>query len=160
MKKRTGIITALIAALAICAVPFVYAQHPGHGEGHGFGRPGGSMLIGHLMMAQAYLGLSDGQVTQIKTIATDLRTQNEPYRTQIHSGLQGIAATLIANPSDVAKAQAQLDAQDAAERVMKTNTLNAAAKALAVLTADQRAKLATKLAEHAAHSGSHEGAGF
>jgi hypothetical protein len=56
----------------------------------------------------------------------------------------------LANPNDVAVAQTQLDAQNVAEKAMKTNALTAASKALNVLTSGQRTKLAAILAKHQA----------
>jgi Spy/CpxP family protein refolding chaperone len=89
------------------------------------------------------LGLSDQQAADIKKIFADLRTQNAPYRTSLRGGMQSVAQALLANPNDVSTAQALLDKQNDAERQMKTNALNAAAKALNVLSADQRTKAAT-----------------
>ena len=59
-----------------------------------------------------------------------------------------VAQILIKNPNDVASAQALLDQQLENERVMRTNALNAASKALNVLTPDQRTKLSTMVQEH------------
>jgi Spy/CpxP family protein refolding chaperone len=61
-----------------------------------------------------------------------------------------VAQTLISNPNDVAAAQAQLDQQNAVEATLKTNTLAAAARALNVLTPDQRAKVGEFLSKRAA----------
>jgi protein CpxP len=113
-----------------------------HRGGHGFG------LFGRLQAVRSQLNLTDDQVTQLKAIAQDLRTQNEPSRTQLRSGFQSIAKTLLANPNDLGTAQSLLDQQNAAENALKANTLAAASKALNVLTPDQRAKLADIIAQH------------
>jgi len=122
------------------------AQHMrGHGHGHGV------MMFG-LEHAKSALGLSDQQSADIKQIFTDLKTQNEPLRTSTRGGRQAIAQLLLANPNDVAGAQALLDKQLDAERQMKHNALAAASKALNVLTPDQRAKasafLQQRMAKH------------
>lgn len=150
MKKRT-IILSIITVVTLLAATFVYAGPRGHRgfggpEGaHGFGALG---VFGHLQHAKEELGLSDAQTDQIKAIFKDLHEQNAAYREQMHAGIGDIADTLIANPNDVAAAQAILDRQAQAEQTMKTNALQAASKALNVLTPDQRAKLASMVAEH------------
>ncbi len=150
MKKRIalGIGAVAIVALAVAA-PIAFAQRSMHGHGgpDGFGR---IMMLGRLAHAKEELGLTDDQANQIKAIFETLRSQNAANRQQLHSGYLAIAQTLVNNPNDLAAAQAQLDQQEQAERVMKSNFLAAASKALNVLTPDQRAKLAAKLADHAA----------
>lgn len=157
MKKRS--IAIVIAIMALAIGPLVMAE-PGRMGRHGFGGPGGPGahgagfgFLGHLRHAQEELDLSDQQVDQIKAIFTELHDQNATYRDQMHDGMKAIADTLIANPNDVAAAQALLDAQFATERTMKTNMLNATSKALNVLTTDQRAKLSTLIVEHGQRRG-------
>lgn len=141
MNKRTLIVLAVIAALAVAAVPLVNAQGRRHGHGSD-----GLMALGRLERAREALGLTDPQVTQIKTIVADLRAQNAPYREQLRGGIAAVAQTLVANPNDLAGAQVLLDKQTDAERTMKLNALTAASKALNVLTPDQRAKLGAFIA--------------
>jgi Spy/CpxP family protein refolding chaperone len=147
MNRRTLIITTLVALAALAVVPFVYAQAHGH-RGHGDGM--GIMMLGRLDKAKEALGLTDDQVNQIKTIATDLHQQNAAYRDQLRGGHKAVMQALLNNPNDVAGAQALLDQQTAAEKAMKSNMLNAASKALNVLTPDQRAKVGQFMAERQA----------
>ena len=65
--------------------------------------------------------------------------------------MQQIMQTLVKNPNDLAAAQALIDQQTEAERAMKSNMLNAASKALNVLTTDQRAKLSDLIQQHMAN---------
>lgn len=146
MSKRKLLISiAVVAILALAAVPFVYAQ--------GFRRHrmdgGGLMFLPGLGRAQAALNLSDAQVDELKTIAKSVREQNAPLRQQLRGGFQQIAQTLLANPNDTAAAQALIDQQAAAERTMKMNMLAGVSKALNVLTPDQRAKAAQIIAARA-----------
>lgn len=143
MSKRTATLIATITLLIAVAVPLAYAAGPGRHRGLGEGFP-----MMRLERAKEVLGLSDQQADDIKAIFADLHTQNAPYREQLRGNMRSVAQSLIDNPNDVAAAQAVLDQQLAAERTMKTNALNAAAKALNVLTPDQRGKLAQFLAEH------------
>jgi Spy/CpxP family protein refolding chaperone len=143
--KRWSIPVAVIAALILVAVPFVYAQgfHRGH-RGHG-----DMAMFGRLERAQEALNLSDAQVDEIRAIGKALREQNQPYREQLRGGFLSIAQTLLKNPNDLAAAQALLDQQTNAERAVRQNMLTAASKALNVLTPDQRQKAADFLSERA-----------
>jgi periplasmic protein CpxP/Spy len=143
MTKRTAFYGVLVALVALAAASILYAQQgPMHHGGHGFG------IFGHLRALRSQLNLTDDQVAQLKAIGKDLRTQNEPFKTQLHSGFQSIVKTLVANPNDLATAQSLLDQQTTAENAIKANVLAAASKALNVLTPDQRAKLADIIAQH------------
>lgn len=149
MKKRTTIIiTLVLAAGALAAAPLVLAGPHGRGPGmHGLG------ILGHLQHVKEELDLSDQQVEQIRSIFQETRQANADSRRQMHGGLREAAEILLANPNDIAGAQAVLERQAAAERELKTNILDATARAFAVLNADQRAKLRTMLDEHAARRG-------
>jgi Spy/CpxP family protein refolding chaperone len=151
MKKRTLIFSAAAIVIVALAVPFAVAQHlRGAGRGHGCMGGNNMMMFGRMRGAKAALGLSDQQAADIKKIFTDLRTQNEPYRASLRTGRQSIAQALLANPNDLTTAQALIDKQTDAERQIKTNTLNAASKALNVLTSDQRTKAAAFLQQRMA----------
>jgi Spy/CpxP family protein refolding chaperone len=152
MKKRIAIISStILVAAALVAAPVVFAQMHGRHGGHGFGHAGGMGMLGmldHFGQVREQLGLTDEQVGKIHTIFGDLREQNEAFHEQMHGTLKDVARTLIANPNDVAAAQAKIEAQTAAENAMKLNALNAASKALNVLTPEQRTKLGALLDEH------------
>jgi Spy/CpxP family protein refolding chaperone len=148
MKNRTLIFLSAALLVVIIAVPLAVAQHV-RGAGHRHGCMGGGdgmMMFGRMHRAKAALG----QAADIRKIFADLRTQNAPYRESMRAGMQSVAQALIANPNDISAAQALLDKQNDAERQMKTNALNAAAKALNVLSADQRTKAATFLQQRMA----------
>jgi Spy/CpxP family protein refolding chaperone len=161
MKKRITILTLVVAGLAVLAIAPLALSGPlgrrfgghGFGGGHAFGGGHGfaeGFVLGRLSHVKDELGLTDAQTDQIHTIFTELRTQNEPYHDQLRGGIHDVAKTLIANPNDLAAAQAKLDAQTAAENAMKANVLSASSKALNVLTAEQRTKLGELLEKHAA----------
>ena len=151
MKTRNTILIASILAVGIIvAAPLVIAG----GHGHGARTHGGPMgmhgmeMLGHFQHVKEELGLTDAQAEQIHAIFREAHEQNADSREAFHGGIQEAAQILLANPNDVAGAQAVLDRQAAAERVLKTNLLNAASKAFAVLTPEQRTKLRTMIAEH------------
>ena len=149
MRKQTVVTAAGIALVALIAVPFAFAQHAHGTHGEAFGGP---MFLGHLQHLKQELGLSEQQATDIQAIFQDLRQQNQQYRQSMHSTMQQVAQILLNNPNDVASAQALIDQQTNAERTMKTNALNAASKALNVLTPDQRSKLSTMIQERMGRS--------
>ena len=140
MRKTTVLIAAAVALVAMIAVPIAFAQHARGMHGEAFGGP---MFLGHLQHLKQELGLSDQQASDIKAVFEDLRQQNAQYRQSMHSTMQQVAQILLNNPNDVAAAQAVID-----EQTMKINALNAASKALNVLTPDQRTKLSTMVQEH------------
>ena len=149
--KKAFLVAAIVALVALAAVPLVAGpggrHFRGHGEqmgGHGFGFG----FMGHIGRLKEELNLTDAQVDQIKTIFREAHEQNADVRAQMHDGFKGVVEKLIANPNDIAGAQAIIDQQAAAERTLKTNMLTAASKALNVLTPEQRTKLGEKLAEH------------
>jgi len=145
MKKHTIAIATAAVLAALVAVPIAFAQHERHMRGDGFG---GGMFFGHLGHVKSQLGLTDQQTSDIKAIFQQLKEQNQPYRDSMRSTMQQVAQTLINNPNDVAAAQALINQQADAERTMKLNALNAASKALNVLTPDQRGKLSAMMQEH------------
>lgn len=146
MKKQITLIAVLVTVAALATAPIAHAR-PGQGR-PGFSRgPGPLGIFGHLRHLKEALDLSDQQAGQIKAIFTELREQNAPYREQMRGSFKGVADVLLANPDDVAAAQAILDQQAATERIVKMNLLNATAKAMGVLTADQRTKLKTLMDE-------------
>ena len=153
MKTRIITLAVVLAAITLAIVPFVYAQQHGHMHRGEFGAMG---MFGHFGRVQEALGLSDQQVTDIKAIFQDLKTQNAPYRAQIRGGMLNVAQTLINNPNDLAAAQNQLAQQEQAEHTMKANALTAVSKALNVLTPDQRTKLSQLVAARAARMQQHQ----
>ena len=146
MNKRTTIVIAAILAVgAIAAAPLVIAGPHRRGAAmHGMHE---FAVLEHLRHAKEELDLSDQQVEEIKAIFKETHGANATAREQLHGGIREAAEILLANPNDLAGAQAVLDRQAAAERALKSNLLNATAKAFAVLNAEQRAKLRTMIEE-------------
>jgi Spy/CpxP family protein refolding chaperone len=70
----------------------------------------------------------------------ELRLKNAEAHDQIKQGGLKLAEVLLANPDDVEEANKVLDAQVDAERLIRTNNVNATAAALKVLTPEQRGR--------------------
>ena len=158
MKKRIAILAAVLAALTV--VPLVYAHGHGsgrasmHGEGEGMH---GMHMFRELHRIAGELDLTEQQKTKIHAIMEGVHEQNAQYREQLHGRIKSVAEVLIANPQNVAQAQAILDAQPDAERALKANLVKAVAEALTVLTPEQRAKLGTIVDKHVAEMESRHG---
>ncbi|HVE70008.1 MAG TPA: periplasmic heavy metal sensor [Thermoanaerobaculia bacterium] len=147
MKKRTTLILATVLAVAaIAAAPLVIAGPHGSRRGHGDAMAmHGIDVLAHLRHAKEELDHSDQQVEQIHAIFRHARETNAGSRKEMHGGLHEAAGILLNDPNAVAAAQAALDRQAAAERALKSNLLNAVAKAFAVLTPEQRTELRTMI---------------
>jgi Spy/CpxP family protein refolding chaperone len=124
------------------AVPLLYAQAARH--------RGAMMMFGHFDKIKAALGLTDQQVSQLKAVREELKAQNAPYRGQLRGGFGAVAQLLLKDPNDVAGAQVLIDQQAAARKAMQVNVLNAASKALNILTPEQRATAAQLLEQRMA----------
>ena len=149
MKTRTTLFAIAGALILLVAVPFAFAQRMHAAHDHG--EFGSMMMFGHLQHAKETLGLSDQQVSDLKTLFQEVHDQNATYRQQRRDGMHQIMQTLLKNPNDLATAQALLDQQTESEKAMKSNLLNAASKALNVLNADQRATLSGLIEQHMAN---------
>jgi Spy/CpxP family protein refolding chaperone len=149
MSKRTLTLAVAAILIVVAAAPFVIAGERSHHRDHF--NADGMMMFGHIERIKSALDLSDAQVDQIKAIHVALRAQNAPYRESLHGGFGAVAQALLANPNDLAGAQALMDKQDQAERALKANTLTAAAKAITVLTPAQREKVSQFITERQAH---------
>jgi Spy/CpxP family protein refolding chaperone len=124
------------------AVPLLYAQAARH--------RGSMMMFGHFDKIKAALGLTDQQVSQLKAVREELKAQNAPYRGQLRGGFGAVAQLLLKDPTNVTGAQGLIDQQAAARKAMQVNMLDAASKALNILTPEQRASAAQLLEQRMA----------
>jgi Spy/CpxP family protein refolding chaperone len=145
MKKRIALIATIITIGALAAAPL--AARPG-GRGHAE-----AGILRDLHEAREELGLSDAQVGKIVSIFAELRQQNAQYRDDARGGRKAVLDTLLADPGNLAAAKALVDERNAAQLAMKTNALHATSQALSVLSAEQRSKLGTLLAERRGRRG-------
>jgi Spy/CpxP family protein refolding chaperone len=141
--KRKSIWIALSIAAVLAIVPLVFADVR-HGGEHG-----PLAILERVQKVADELGLTADQRSDIRTIFTDVRGQNATYRQQIRANMREAGKVLLADPNDVAGAQAILDRNADAERQLKANVLQGISHALNVLTPDQRVKLGDILARHA-----------
>lgn len=146
--KRTVI--ALTTVLALGAVALVTDAHPRQGARGAQGTRGegaGAGIIGRLPALQAELGLTDQQVAQIRASFAELREKNAQYRDSLRAQRGDIADTLLANPQNLEQAMELQQKRAAMREAMQENRMAATARALSVLTPEQRTKLSTRLSE-------------
>jgi Spy/CpxP family protein refolding chaperone len=160
MTTRRKTILAISAALAVgvLAAPFLFARGGGGtcplglgGRGHGaamFGGHPGHGGLGAVGGVIRDLDLSDEQKEALHKIHDATRDQNAAAKAALHDGFVEAARLLLANPQNVEGARAAIAQREAAIREIKDNALAAVSQGLAVLTPEQRAKLAAHLEEH------------
>jgi Spy/CpxP family protein refolding chaperone len=147
LKKSILAVSAALA-LGLIATPILLArggERSGHRAlfgGH-FGHHGGAFV-----KVLHELDLTDEQKTALHAIHKDARERNAAAKAALHDGLMDAARVLVTNPDNIAGAQAAIAGRQAAIEELKQGTLTAVSQALAVLTPEQRAKVAAHLAEH------------
>jgi periplasmic protein CpxP/Spy len=137
--KRTklfALAATIAAALALAAVGF--AQGGGHGGPGGPGGPHGS-LVEHLSHA---VNLTDAQKTQIKQIEDSFRESTKPLHEQLMKAGDGGPFDGFTDTFDEAAVRAAAQARATLHVELDVAHARMMSQVYAVLTAEQRAKLA------------------
>jgi len=153
MSRKLVIASLAGAAALLLAVPVGFAYRGGmFGESCPMGAKGwhGRGGFARLHALQHELDLTETQKKALHEIFDRTREQNAEAKKALHTGFVNAAQVLLRDPSDLAPARAVLEQQEAATDQLKANILASASEALKVLTPEQRQKLSTILAEHAA----------
>ena len=149
MTTRRKIILAVATTavgLGIAAAPLVMAHGGGGGGCAMMARHGGHG--GELMKVMRELELKDEQVTAIHRIHKATHEKNAEAKKSLHEGLAEAAKILAADPQNIAGARAAVERRQAAIDQLKDGVLTGVSQCLAVLTPEQRAKLAGHIDEH------------
>jgi Spy/CpxP family protein refolding chaperone len=144
MNRKVWMTLGAVLLAGVIAVPILHAERTWHGRGgsdQSFSGMEAMGPFGHLRGLRSKLDLSDDQVTQIKAIFKTVHDQNAASRTQIRTNMRAAAKSLLSDPTNVAGAQQILDQNSATEQQLKANLLSGVAKAITILTPDQRARL-------------------
>ncbi|HEX8557512.1 MAG TPA: Spy/CpxP family protein refolding chaperone [Pyrinomonadaceae bacterium] len=150
-KRIIGGATALVAALLMTAAAF--AQHagmPGGGPGgHHRGGPGGpgghGGPLGHLSRE---LNLTDAQKAQVKQLADSFHEGARALHEQLSQTGGGPFEGLKDGPFDEAAVRAAAQARAAAHVEMEVAHAKMMSQVYALLTAEQKAKLAELRQQH------------
>ena len=146
MKRTLTVVAVVVALVTVAAVPIFARGRAAHA---GAGLPfGGGMGLERLEKMREELDLSDEQVAELRTIARATFEENREHRKSMRDGFRNAARVLVANPENVDQARLTLEASDASRRTIRDNILESAAEGLAVLTPQQRAKLAAWIEKH------------
>ena len=142
--KRTKLIAfalALAAALALTAVGFG-RQEGHHGPGGGPGGPHGPRGGSHLEHLTRALNLTDAQKAQVKQIEDSLRESTKPLQEQLMKSGGGGPLDAFKDGFDEAAVRSAAQARAAVHVELEVAHARAASQIYALLTAEQKAKLA------------------
>lgn len=143
MKKKIAVLSVPIVLASLAFAPLV-SGHPTRGLRRGIHseqKAAGGGVFRHLGRLRETLELTGEQLGNIRVIATELRAQNAPLRETLRKHRGAAAQVLLSNPDNVAEAKAALDEQAAVRERIRENGLRATARALAVLSPQQRETL-------------------
>jgi protein CpxP len=141
-STRTRILT--IGAAVMLVVAAAIAQGPHHGG------PGGEF---HHLLRQ--LNLTADQHAQVKAIFQKEKPAMEPLMQQMRQNHDSMKALEAAGPFDEAKVTALATQNSQTMIQLQVEHERVKSEILAILTADQKTKLAQLEAEHEAHMGQH-----
>jgi Spy/CpxP family protein refolding chaperone len=133
----TGVAVAAAATTDSTTSTTASAAHAGHWRHHA----SGSLMVGALLRATKQLDLTTDQQASIKTLVSNARAQHKA-----NAGSSPVDLGVLANPGDPNYATAVQNAKSlAADRIQQESDL--ASQIYNVLTADQKAKLPSVLAD-------------
>lgn len=133
-------ITTIAITGALAAAMLVFAQPPGRGFR---GAANGTAPTPPTDAVKTYLALTDSQLTGFEAVRSTARTAGQPVAEQLRTKMQALRTARNANPvseSTVNALQAEVTALQAQLDKIRTD---AQAQTVALLSADQKAKLAT-----------------
>jgi Spy/CpxP family protein refolding chaperone len=140
--KKTWIVVGLVALIAaMAAAPLAWA----HKQAQGAKELSPLMALEKLRQLRDELELTDPQVIELRKIRKATREANAAYRASLRENFAHAGLTLLANPDDIAGAEAILDRNEAAKKELRANVLAGVADAIKVLTPEQRELLKARL---------------
>ena len=145
--KRTWIVVGAITLVAvIAATPIAWA----HQQARAAREMSPLMALEKLRQLREELNLSDTQLAELRKIGKETREANADYRASLRENFTEAGLALLANPDDIAGAEAILDRNEAAKKELRTNVLEGVSGAIKVLTPEQREQLKEKLEQRRA----------
>ena len=143
--KSTGNRIFIIGAAVMLAMAAAIAQGP-----HGFGGPGGEF---HHMLKQ--LDLTSDQHAQVKAIFQKEKPTLQPLMQQMQQSHEAMKALEAAGPFDEAKVTALATQNSQTMIQLEVEHERVKSEIMAILTPDQKAKLAQLEANHQTHMSRH-----
>ena len=145
--KSTRIRILIIGAAVLLAVAAAIAQGMHHGHGGGFDH-----MLGFFTRT---LDLTTDQQAQAKAIWEKEKPAMEPLMKQMHQNRADMRALQASGPFDEVKTHALATQQAQTQIEMQVQHARIKSEMMQILTADQKAKLATIEAKHEGHMGKH-----
>jgi periplasmic protein CpxP/Spy len=143
--KSTGNRIFIIGAAVMLAMAAAIAQGP-----HGFGGPGGEF---HHMLKQ--LDLTSDQHAQVKAIFQKEKPTLQPLMQQMRQSHEAMKALEATGPFDEAKVTALATQNSQTMIQLEVEHERVKSEIMAILTPDQKAKLAQLEANHQTHMSRH-----
>lgn len=140
MRRKKLAAFLVVATLAVASAPVVYARH--RAADRGMLAFDGMGPFARMRWLKSELNLTDDQVNAIRAIARETHDQNRVNRKAIRANMIEVAGSLLDDPDDLGAATALLARQRDEVEAAKQNVLEGVAKAVTVLTPEQRQQLA------------------
>lgn len=136
MKKTWIAVGTVTLVAAMAAAPLAWAhQQANRREMSPF------MALERLRQLRGELNLSEAQLAELRKIGKETREANAAYRDSLRDNFAEAGLALLANPDDIASAEAILDRNETAKEELRANVLEGVSDAIKVLSPEQREKL-------------------
>lgn len=116
----------------------------GHGGGHHLGRPGhherAGRLLHHLLRHQQELGLTEEQVSRLKTLSLDFDRTTIKVRADIMVAERELRALIRDDRADMAAVEAKIKESEGLQTGLRVTAIKTRREAWSLLTPDQREK--------------------
>jgi periplasmic protein CpxP/Spy len=161
MRTRMALIITMVLGSALLAVPIAWADsasycsggkgrlfshHTGHGQGGMMGH-----RLGYLLKHKQYLGLSDDQITTLRTVALDADRARIRANADRMVSERELRTMMWDAKAELPAIEAKVKEAEMSEAAVRMIGIRAKRELLAVLTPEQKTKL-DALREHR-HSG-------
>lgn len=136
MRKTWIVAGTLTLVAAMAAAPLAWAHQQAKRQ-----EMSPLMALETLRHLRGELNLTDAQLAELRKIGKATREANASYRASLRENFAEAGLALLANPDDIAAAEAVLDRNEAAKKELRANVLAGVSDAIKVLSPEQREKL-------------------
>lgn len=140
MQRKKLAAFLVVTVLAVAAAPVVYARH--RAADRGMMAFDGIGPFAKMRWLKHELNLTDEQADAIRAIARETHDKNRVLRKAIRTNMIEVAGALLDDPDDLGAATALLERQRDEVDAARHSVLEGVAKAVSVLTPEQRQQLA------------------
>lgn len=160
MRQDAHLIFGIALGAALFASPLAWADGGGQchrygGERHAMSHHGGTQqgtvgahMLRHLLMVKQELGLTDEQITTLRTTALDADRAGIRAEAEVRVSQRELRALLWDQQAEMPAIEAKVKEQKALEATARIISIRAKRDLLGVLTAEQRAKQKALRGQH------------